>query len=349
MMVQYYSSEKHDYGDRNGARKASLRVSIPTIPERMNFLTELIKSLNSQTYTDFDIALIVTKGSSDLYKGIESDIPVHIIEQQGHGFMDAMQLTVSSSMGYDINVNLDDDSVIGRDHVERYLKEFSGSGKVGMIFGTEDGLIPGIHGNFEKFLRFNYFINRQPLVSSLSKYYVYFNSAGILSGRTDYGTGTATLLGSGTNMAWTSEALAGARLPSYNEKSLGILNEQYLALQSVLRGFEVRTGRIDSIPRKETRGKSLSSDVSLKGYDRRLLELYSSPVFVDSITEVNIAVLKKAISKMRLLPLRGEVRMGIRVLSCALHSIESGLGEEEAFSEIERLWVPQVAEVRGEV
>lgn len=313
----------------------------------MKFLLELLRSLDNQTFGNFDLALIVPAGSSKSYGDIESKVPVSIIEQRGHGYMDAMQITVKTSMEYDINVNLDDDSTIGRDHVEKYLKAFSGEEKVGMIFGTDNGRIPGIHGNFENFLKFNRLINRKPLLDALSSYSVYFNSAGILSGITNYGIGANTILGSGTNMAWFSEALSDARLPLSDEKSLGILNEQYLALQAVLRGFNVRSEWIDSVPREETRGESLSSDSSEKGYDRRLLELYSSPIFVNGVTGINRAELKRTISRMKMMPLRGEVRMGIRVLSSALRSIESGLKEEEALREIERLWEGRLVEVNG--
>lgn len=328
-------------------KEMSLRVSIPTIPTRINFLKDLIRSLNNQTFLNFDIALIVTGGNSGLYKDIESGVPVKIIEQTKQGFMDAMETTVESSMEYDINVNLDDDSTIGRDHVEKYLRAFSKARNIGLIFGTDNGSIPGVQGNFDYFLKFNRFINSKPLIEKFARYHVYFNSAGLLAGKTNYGTGEATILGSGTNMAWLSEALVGAHLPSYNAKSLGILNEQYLALQSAIRGYGIKAERIDSTPRKETRGISLSSDKSPKGYDRRLLELYSSPIFVHSITNVEPKDLKKAILKMKLLPLRGEVRMAIRVLGNVLDSIESGLDEKAAANDIEKVWERRLAEVRN--
>lgn len=347
MSGESYFQGKHRDGEKNHFEGLSVRVSIPTVPKRIRFLLELITSLNSQTFLNFDIALIVPKGSSNLYASIASDVPLKVIEQNDYGMMDAIKMTVRSSMNYDINVNLDDDSIIGKDHVEKYLETFSMTDNVGMIFGTDDDHIPGIHGNLEKFLKFNYLINRRPLIKALEKYSVYFNSAGILSGRTSYGPGTTTLLGLGTNMAWVPEALKGAHLPLLNCNSLGILNEQYLALQSVLNGFKVIVGPIDSTPRKETRGASLSSDRSIKGYDRRLLELYTSPIFVNGITEVNTAELKRTISRMKLVPFRGDVRLGIRILGFALESIESELKEEEVVKEIERLWENQILEIKS--
>ncbi len=338
--------DKHSDGGKDSFRDASLRVSIPTVPGRMKFLMELVRSLNSQTFREFDIALIVSRGTSKLYGDLDSNLHVDIIEQKGQGFMDAMQTTVRSSGNYDININLDDDSLIGRDHVEKYMKAFSRSKNVGVIFGTEENNMPGFHGNLEKFLKFNQFINRRPLTETLAKYSVYFNSAGILSGRRNYKTGSSTILGQGTNMAWISEALAETHLPSCNEKFLGILNEQYLALQAVFKGYEVRVEHIDSIPRKETRGESLSSDSSIRGYDRRLLELYSSPVFVNSIAGIDAKELKRAISKMKLFALRGEVRIGIEFLRCSLQCIESGFKEDEAVNEIEKLWNLQTIESR---
>lgn len=327
--------------------RLSIRVSIPTIPRRINFLADLIGSLNSQTYHEFDIALIVTRGSAHLYRDIESSVPIKVIEQPGQGFMDAMETTVRSSMDYDVNVNLDDDSTIGRDHVEKYRKAFSKSQNIGLIFGTDNGNIPGVQGNFDYFLKFNHLINRKPLIENFAKYHVYFNSAGLLAGKTNYGTGEATILGSGTNMAWISEALEDAHLPSYNVKSLGILNEQYLALQSAIKGYGIKAERIDSTPRKETRGKSLSSDNSTRGYGRRLLELYSSPIFVHNIISVDTRDLKKAILKMKLMPLRGEVRRATKVLGRVLESIESGLKEEEAVNDIEKVWERGLVEVRA--
>lgn len=329
-------------GDLEINRKSSVRVSIMTTPKRIIFLKELMKSLNLQTFPDFDIALIVPSGSIKYYKGLESGSSLNIIEQRGMGFMDAMQEAVDTSKGYDFNINLDDDSIISRDHIERYLKAFSKAEKVGIIFGTEAHHIIGTKGNLRRFLKYNYYMNRHPLSNLLINYPVFFNSAGLLSGKLDYGVGSNTLMGAGMNMAWVPEALDNASLPAYNFESRGILNEQYLALQAVMSGYEVRISDVDSTQRKETRGNSLSSGSGVKEYMRRLFELYSSPIFVNSILRVEPLDLRRTITKMKLMTLWPDIRVCVKVLKSVATSIETGLKADEAFLEIEKLWESQL-------
>lgn len=228
-------------------------VLIPTY-KRADLLGYVLKGLEGQTYSDFEV-LIVLKPSGDITEDViktyEKTLRIKLIRQQQGYFLDALNLGLGHAKG-DIIAFLDDDAVPFPDwlknHVEMYAKS-----KVGGVAGnvipttlaqklTTKDEVSEIIPNYRPFLgKVGQKIWSKPL-QNLENHLVYISKAGIvdknfaMSHRATHQT-VKSLLGMGANMSVLSEAIEGFRFP--DSWILGLTAEQFLAWHVWKKGYNL--------------------------------------------------------------------------------------------------------------
>ncbi|WP_075056506.1 glycosyltransferase family 2 protein [Thermogymnomonas acidicola] len=142
-----------------------------------------------------------------------------MLEQEGKGILNAMNLAFKVSEA--ININLDDDVSVSPEHIERYVEVFERSSEIGLVGGLINGQLPvtgSLAGKFPQFLRLTYLLDNQPIDPGMRTYSVFFNSAGYLCGfPSRCSSNPRSMAPVGMNMAWRREAVSDLILPEFEK------------------------------------------------------------------------------------------------------------------------------------
>jgi hypothetical protein len=290
----------------------NVTVTVPTMGNINPFLNKMIWSLNEQTYGDFKIYFIVPKKYlRDPLIGIleKTNLDFCIVNQENVGFENAMNTALKVSG--DLNLNMDDDAYYFPNHVEMYVKLFQRS-KAGMIFGEVNKHRPYLNRTV-LFLKIQHFLNKKPLLPSLSGYSIFFNSSGFLSApilRLFSPFNKLRLNSSpiGVNMGWIKEAIKNLELREYSRK--GTINEAYIALNAIRNDFSVLETNLINVKHYHTTG-SLSRGGSSGDFILKLAELLFSPLIVKTYTDIDLADFER--TYIRLNKLMGAFSLNVAV------------------------------------
>jgi len=229
---------------------------IPTY-QRAQFLNYVFAALLNQSYTDFDVVVILKPSGDKTEEVIQKFaklLKIKLIIQEKGNVTDAMNLGLENATG-DITAFLDDDAIPFSDWIENLVEIYS----LQNVGGVAGNVIPAFlnkkdavqfNGKASEVVDFDF----KPFLDSLGRkiwscpiagmedYFVYISKAGIVSYNSNIGNlanqkVTKSLLAMGANMSVLTEATKGFKLP--NSWILGLGYEQLLGWYVWKKGYNL--------------------------------------------------------------------------------------------------------------
>lgn len=274
-----------------------VKVSVPSLLNSYINLKDILSSLKTQSFSDFELNLIVPGNLKikDEFLGLFEQYggDYKLIRQSGRGFENAVNEAIQGK--YDINVSTDDDAVLPKDHLLKIVKKFSNP-KIGVITGRVNGDLPYFNRTFYLYLVSSLLSKNKDISNLKDVPVVYFNNSGLLTFnifksnrlfRKEFNTMSPI----GVNMAWSQEALTDFHLVEFSR--LGTLNESYISYHAFMRGYDTIFSRELNVYHK-LNGNSLSRQKNLYDDLTKFLEFFFSPFILGKTNVVDKSVLSRA-------------------------------------------------------
>ena len=310
-----------------------ISVTLPTMGNNLSSLRKTLYSLSTQSHDDFKLIIILPKnyGSTDSIKALLENkaLDFDLIRQTGYGFENAMNSALNSTR--DININIDDDAIYYKDHIENYIKRFE-RGKYGVISGIVNG--KPSYANRTKYLLFlNRLSNGTPISNNLRGYETYINSSGFLTSNFLQFLSRKALKKSifpvGVNFGWIGEIARNFRLIEYSKK--GTLNETYLSFHAVKMGLDAIVCKGLDVKHEHTT-TSLSSSEGPSDDLLKLVEFYFSPLILETV-EVDIEPIDNLVRIVKSIPFERSIS---RFLPLLLERVKTGIQENWDSSKVQK-------------
>ncbi len=296
-----------------------VKVSVPSLLNSYDNLKDILSSLETQSFSDFELDIIIPKNIDpkdeylelfDQYKG-----NIRIINQSSKGFENAVNSAIQGN--YDINISTDDDAILPMNHLSNVVKKLSNP-RIGIITGRVNGKLPYLNRTLYLYFLSSFLSEKRDILNYKGAPVIYFNSTGFLTLNPFHTEGLfqkdfKTMSPIGVNMAWSKESLANFHLLEFSR--LGTLNEAYMSYHAFENGYDTIFSKELNVIHK-VNVHSLSRQNTLYDDLTKFLEFFFSPHILRKSHVFN----KNLLSKVNFLTIPSKYK---RLLEEILKTLES--------------------------